>query len=217
LIELLVVVSIILVLIGLLLPSLAGGRAQARLTKCAANVRSVGQGLTMYADAAREVFPSWSGWQIQDGDGLPPDNPGQGWTEQMAENLSSPEGYQCPARDRELAPYCYFLSARYTFSRLGKQYTSLRQTDIEFPAQFVLSGDCNQPELFAKPYGNSDFPPDCDQDDATFPPLFFDGELRPHAGQSNVLFLDAHAAPFKEYKEGQMTWHGSKMTDWTLQ
>lgn len=217
LIELLVVITIISILIGLLLPSLAGARTQARLTKCAANVRSVGQGLTLYANDDHETFPFWSAWQVRDGDGLPPDNPGPGWTEQLDADMAGLEGYQCPARDRDIAPYCYFLSAKYTFSRLGKLYTSLRDTDIHFPTQFVLSGDCNQPELFAAPYGNFDGPPDCDQDDATFPPLFFDGELVPHAGQSNILFFDTHVAAFSGYEKGQMTWHGTRMTDWSLQ
>lgn len=217
LIELLVVIAIITVLVGIILPALASSRVQARLTRCAANVRSVGQGFNLYANDAHEVLPCWSGWQVKDGDGLPPDSPGPGWTEQMQDDVPTLEAYQCPARDRTLAPYCYFMSARYTFSRLGKQYTSLRHADIQFPAQFVLSGDCNQPELFAKPYGDSDFPPDCDQDDATFPPLFFDGELVPHAGQSNILFFDDHAAPFTGYRKDAMTWHGAKMTDWSLQ
>jgi prepilin-type N-terminal cleavage/methylation domain-containing protein/prepilin-type processing-associated H-X9-DG protein len=216
LIELLVVVAILTVLIGLVLPALAGARVQARLTKCTTNARSIGQGLALYAADRHETLPSWSGWQVRDGDGAPPDNPGQGWTEQIQADLPGLEPYHCPARDQALAPYSYFLSAKYTFARLGKAYTSLRDTDIHFPAQFVLSGDCNQPELFSKPYGNSDFPPDCDQDDATFPPLFFAGELAPHRGQSNILFFDTHVAPFTSYVDGVMTWHGTKMTDWSL-
>jgi prepilin-type processing-associated H-X9-DG protein len=48
-VELLVVVSIITVLIALLLPALGRVRRQAQMIACAANLRSIGQALTMYA------------------------------------------------------------------------------------------------------------------------------------------------------------------------
>ena len=50
LIELLVVVSIIALLIGVLVPSLARARRQARGTVCSANLRTLGQGIIMYAN-----------------------------------------------------------------------------------------------------------------------------------------------------------------------
>ena len=49
LVELLVVVAIISALIGILLPSLSRARKQTRSTVCAANLRTLGQGLLMYA------------------------------------------------------------------------------------------------------------------------------------------------------------------------
>jgi prepilin-type N-terminal cleavage/methylation domain-containing protein/prepilin-type processing-associated H-X9-DG protein len=48
LIELLVVVSVIGLLLSLLVPSLSGARQQARSTKCLAQLRVLGQGITMY-------------------------------------------------------------------------------------------------------------------------------------------------------------------------
>ena len=49
LIELLVVVSIIALLISILLPSLRTARRQARLTKCLANIRGLGQSGFIFA------------------------------------------------------------------------------------------------------------------------------------------------------------------------
>lgn len=57
LVELLVVVAIIAVLIGLLLPAVQSARAAARTTKCASNMRQVGLGITLYAEAHRGAMP----------------------------------------------------------------------------------------------------------------------------------------------------------------
>jgi len=68
LIELLVVISIISMLMAILLPSLSRAREQARRAACMANLRSIGQGLFLYAhDNDGRLVPgdwrvSWDVW-----------------------------------------------------------------------------------------------------------------------------------------------------------
>jgi len=217
LIELLVVIAIVAILAGLLLPALGRARRQSQLTNCMANVRSVSAAMNGYATDYRGTYPHWSGWHVYEGDGTGADSPGPGWTEQLTVWLDGVEVFLDPSREREWAPFSYFIAARYTWQKYQQAYVSLRDADVHFPAQYVLGGDCNQPSLYMVPYGNQEFPPDCDQDDASQPCVFFEGELIPHDGQSNIFFLDGHAASFGGYERWRMTWHATRMVGWQLE
>lgn len=57
LIELLVVIGIIGLLIGITLPVASSAIESARVVRCQANLRTIGQGLTMYLDAGDGLLP----------------------------------------------------------------------------------------------------------------------------------------------------------------
>src|SRR3954470_23958384 len=57
LVELLVVIGIIALLISMLLPALNGARQQANSIKCAANLRTIGQVMQMYASQTKGRIP----------------------------------------------------------------------------------------------------------------------------------------------------------------
>lgn len=222
LIELLVVIGVIALLIGILLPALRGARSSAQSVACLANVRSIASGMAMYARDNRQNYPYWSGWQVWDGDGdgVGGDEPGIGWTELLSPYLNGKEVYKDPARPRQWAPFSYFIAARYAWMRYQRQFSSVRAPHVYYPSRFVLGGDCNHPGLYIRPYGDKDpgvHEPDCDQDDATQPTVFFEGELVPHEGTSNLFFFDGHASGFDAYDKTRMTWHVNRMRPWSLQ
>jgi prepilin-type N-terminal cleavage/methylation domain-containing protein/prepilin-type processing-associated H-X9-DG protein len=67
LVELLVVVAIMTVLVAILLPALGNARETAKTTACAANLRSIGQGVAFYATDYQGFLPPsnfWKGLQI---------------------------------------------------------------------------------------------------------------------------------------------------------
>ena len=58
LVELLVVIGIITLLIAILLPSLSRAREQSNRVKCLSNLRSLGQGMYLYAGAFHDRLPN---------------------------------------------------------------------------------------------------------------------------------------------------------------
>jgi prepilin-type N-terminal cleavage/methylation domain-containing protein/prepilin-type processing-associated H-X9-DG protein len=110
LVELLVVIGIIAVLIGILLPALNRARAQAMVIQCQANLRTIGQGINIYATQNRQSMP-WgdfvdpklgytinaltSNWVIRVASALKPGATG----ENFMTSLSNKGIFRCPAAD----------------------------------------------------------------------------------------------------------------------
>jgi len=103
LVELLVVIGIIAVLISILLPALQRARDSAATIKCAANLRSVGQGLLAYAAENKQFLPfsyGYRGTTINPTTGVQtPTGAAYGyihWTS-LLYGSTQPDAFMCPA------------------------------------------------------------------------------------------------------------------------
>jgi prepilin-type N-terminal cleavage/methylation domain-containing protein/prepilin-type processing-associated H-X9-DG protein len=105
LIELLVVISIIVLLISILLPSLARARATAKTTACAANIRQIYVGMSMYAGDNNGMIPPASFQEYNPATGTWPYktwiNPLFAYlpaTTSAKKNAATPMVFVCPAQ-----------------------------------------------------------------------------------------------------------------------
>jgi len=106
LIELLMVISIIVLLIGLLLPALGKARQVARRTVCMSNLRQIGIGLQGYRDANGGMIP-----EVQT---LPVDPFAPTIMDALEKHLTNRNVWHCPADRDELfadlgTSYEYFI------------------------------------------------------------------------------------------------------------
>ena len=91
LVELLVVIGIIAILVAFLLPALGAARKQANAVACMSNLKQIGVGFVMYANANRGALPPLSENK--------PSNPvdraqsGMHWFEYLGEQKYLPEGW----------------------------------------------------------------------------------------------------------------------------
>lgn len=106
LIELLVVIAIIALLVGILLPSLAGARKAARAVKCASNARQVVTGVLTYASDSKGFIPpsyvyardqTSLNWVTADQTDSDSGQPYIHWSHTLFSTGTLPEeGFQCP-------------------------------------------------------------------------------------------------------------------------
>ena len=71
LVELLVVIGIIAVLISILLPALSKASEAGNAVKCAANLRAIGQGFSIYLAENKQTYPAAYRYNTSNGDPAP--------------------------------------------------------------------------------------------------------------------------------------------------
>ena len=107
LVELLVVVGIIALLISILLPALGKAREAGNTIKCAANLRSIGQGFGMYLSENRGTYPAAYRYNLPSGEVAPrleqePADPSNGYTHWswfiFGDGAKTPlDAFRCPS------------------------------------------------------------------------------------------------------------------------
>ncbi len=213
------VIGIIAILIAILLPTLSIAREHAKQVQCAAQLRSLGQGLLNYATNNRGYYPTWSDWQVYGGDGTGEDSPGIGWVEMIERYYAKPSSraYNCPNFPPE-TEINYFLSVKWAGTH-GRQ--AVQVSDVKVASEFVLSGECTHGRLYPPPFGEARlylYTNDCDKDDILWKCLSFFGEeygRNAHRAGNNVLFADDHVGCFKKFDAKYMTYDARKSgVDW---
>lgn len=167
LIEVLIVVSIILLLIGLLLPALGMVRGSARDTMCMSNLRQTGITVHSYVANNRGVLPFgyWNG-HATDSEGTPVDGKETDWSvvlnsyikggplnykDEDDANASRSEIFQCPLASRPDLGMNHYTSHPILMPVVNKNYSPYRLVRAKRTSEVVLIMDSSQ----SHPTGNS--------------------------------------------------------------
>lgn len=136
LIELLVVISIIALLVGILLPALAGARRSAQQTKCLAQQRGMAQALTMYtSDDPTDFYPG-AGMMGHDA-----------WYVEIEPYINFDEFYHCPSDQTEkwldgTRKTSYGINGYVTHNHAP--YNGIRMADMRSPTNTVLVAELRE-------------------------------------------------------------------------
>ena len=199
LIELLVVIAIIAILASLLLPALASAKQKAWTINCVSNLKQIGLGLRMFADDNEERYPQSGGsitWNWTD-----PASPTNGWMQQIYSYVQNTNVYHCPGNAQlpvnNRSPFNYFNGARAAYIAAGDQRAAVNGRQI----QFFLPDDDDK----------DDYSQNCVGGAANGTPAV---GWKAHNNGQNILFADAHAKWFKEYKPDEMTFRYDSIHGW---
>ncbi len=209
--EVLVIIVIIALLVAVLMPVLSRARGIGRRTACLSNLHQLGLALELYASNRDDRYPSWSrfhawGYYGTEQDGTDGDDVGPAWTELLKEDATLPgvSIYSCPAYPSEIQ-LCYFQAGYAAWARHGGE-RSTRRSWIDYPAQFLLSGDSTDPVFFPPPYGDNTANAfsDADIDNASVEVPEWSRPV--HLGKDlNLLFADGHTSSHSKFDRSLMT------------
>jgi len=200
LIELLVVISIIVLLIAILMPSLSKARVAARGVQCLNNQRQVYVGIVMYSQEHKDYIPE--GYTPQGGW---PWALGRYLTAQREYAMTSggtrtvPVSVMCPLQDvhdiRSAVVATDYIVTGWAFGRTGggmTARTSYRIQEIPSPTRFMLMADGVSPRVWSNRSYSVELQPEM-----THAVKIADI----HLGASNLLFGDGHAAA-RQFPDG---------------
>lgn len=194
LIELLVVMAIISILASMLLPSLSKAKEKALSIECVNNIHQLGLAMQMYGDDSNDRLPVAHGMVAWTNSAPEP------WLHALLSYYSNTNLLACPALIKRYNHSCfnYFMGAHGAYIDSGGQPAAVSFRSMNYPSQYVLSGDANYPfESW-----------DADPVNYTVNTLFDDQYSPPpiHNQHVNILFGDLHVRTYRKFTPGDMTY-----------
>lgn len=184
LIELLVVISIIMILAGMLLPSLARAKQQANRIKCLNNMRQLGLSLIMYADENEGQFP-------------PRRTPPSTWINRLEPYYRAEDILHCPS-DGFIERRSYLINgfndyfetiltpAEYVIYKNWNWSYGMRETAIPVPSETIAFGE----KVSGSPHVHMDFYQGNGNDIEEVEQSRHKSKSQQRSGSSNYTFVD---------------------------